>query len=251
MFPPNRIDGGEFEFDGRRYIFPVSDRKNFCSLHGNINEEEFQIIDKRENSVSLSVNKDFFGEVFQPFSIIVNYALGGDGLRQTVIIKNRSDKNMPLAVGFHTSFNIPFTDNGNVEDIRITAVVKKEIERNDRCLPTGKSFEIKSNFVTVKPSDFISRVYEAHSSGEIVFDDGREKFSVTYSPDEKFLFRVLFNGGRREFFCAEVQTCNVNACKTQKKEDGFRFILPKAEETFVSYIKAEIADCNLMAKEEN
>lgn len=236
LFPPNRIDGGNFTFEGRRYSFPISDDKTECSLHGNLNEEEFQIIEQGENFVSLALKKDYFGNVFQPFSIIVNYSLSVDGLKQTVTINNDSDKNFPLAIGFHTSFNIPFFSGENSKKIRFTAKVKNEVERNSRYLPTGKRFSIKNDSITLNLSDPISKVCEASDKGEMIFTDEKENLSITYRPDEKFLYRVLFNGGAKNFFCAEVQTCNVNACKTQSQKDGFGFIPPTKSQTFVSYI---------------
>ena len=34
LFPVNRIENGTFEFEGRRYVFPINEPSTGCHLHG-------------------------------------------------------------------------------------------------------------------------------------------------------------------------------------------------------------------------
>lgn len=237
LFPPNRTDGGNFLFNGRQYRFPLNDEKNGCSLHGDVNVKEFSVTDEGENYVCMRLSENFFGGVFQPHDIIVSYALGEGGLKQTVTVSNRSGAAMPLALGFHTSFAVPFLPCGDAGDIVVYADVESEIERNERFLPTGRTFKTQNSRLVFCANKNVSVVCKAAKYGKIKISDEKNDVFVEYSPDEKFLYRVFFNGGAKNFICAEAQSCNVNALKTQSENDGFMSLEPLGLESFVSYIK--------------
>ncbi len=42
LFPVNRISGGEFEFEGRKYKFPVNELETNCHLHGELHNMPFE-----------------------------------------------------------------------------------------------------------------------------------------------------------------------------------------------------------------
>lgn len=237
LFPPNRIDGGNFSYNGITYTFPINDKKCGCSLHSNINTENFLVVFESVNFVSLRLDKDFYGNVFQPHSIIIDYLLDRQGLKQTVTVKNRSEFAMPYALGFHSSFAIPFLSGSNASDITVMANVEKEIERNERYLPTGRTVLVENSFLTFSADECVSKVCKATKHGKVKILDEKRRVFVEYVPDEKFLYRVFFNGGNKNFICAEAQTCNVNGLRTQSNDDGFLLLAPFAQETFVSYIK--------------
>lgn len=237
LFPPNRIKDGTFEFDGKQYRFPINDKINGCSLHGDLNIEEFSVVSENAENVALKLEKDYFGDVRQPYAITVEYSLSTDGLKQIVTVENRSDVVFPLAMGFHTSFSVPFLSGGSADEVIVIAEVEKEIERDERFLPTGRTFAVKNSQAVFPVNQAISKVFKTAACGKIRIIDTKKKAFVDYLPDEKFLYRVLFNGGSDEFICAEAQTCNINALKTQNESDGVISLVPFSRERFVSYIK--------------
>ena len=46
LFPPNRISGGCFEFEGRTYRLPVNEGKTGCFLHGTLHRTEFSVVSR-------------------------------------------------------------------------------------------------------------------------------------------------------------------------------------------------------------
>ncbi len=109
LFFPNRISNGRFEFEGREYKFPINEVKlnNFC--HGTLHRLPFEVVEYDNEHI-----KGFFAATENnpyltfphSFEIYVEYRIREDGIYQIVLIKNTSDKNMPVALGFHTTFNL-------------------------------------------------------------------------------------------------------------------------------------------------
>lgn len=243
LFPPNRIEDGRFGFEGRSYMLPVTDPISNCSLHGDLNEKEFSVIKQTDKEVVLEFicsDAQRYMQCFHDFSIRIGYRLGRFGLRQCVDIKNLADNNMPLMLGFHTAFRLPFLNNSKIENIRVRAEIEsEEIERNERHLPTGRY--IKNKYLEdikageLQPDKNYSIHCKAAGSGKMYLTDKQRNMCVVYKPDRAFEYRVFFKNGK-DFICLEPQTCKINACNT---EDGISFLLPRKERKFISYIGLE------------
>ena len=52
LYPVNRISNGAFEFEGRKYRFPINEPNTGCHLHGIIHEACFTIEKQTENFLS-------------------------------------------------------------------------------------------------------------------------------------------------------------------------------------------------------
>ena len=52
LFPPNRIKGGRFTYDGREYALPVNEEATGCFLHGTLHETPFAVAEVTENTVT-------------------------------------------------------------------------------------------------------------------------------------------------------------------------------------------------------
>ena len=44
LFPPNRIKGGKFTYDGREYSLPVNEEATGCFLHGTLHETQSEVL---------------------------------------------------------------------------------------------------------------------------------------------------------------------------------------------------------------
>ena len=136
LFPVNRISGGSFEFEGRQYDFPINEPKTGCALHGELHTTPFTVTDISPSSVTLryqATDKERY--LFFPHSFIIEmtYSLSEEGMEHTVTIENKSKMNMPYFLGFHTTFNLPFSTLSKVSDLRICAKLSKEFERKSYC----------------------------------------------------------------------------------------------------------------------
>ena len=50
LFPPNRIKGGKFTYDGREYALPINEEATGCFLHGTLHETPFEVEQQAEYS---------------------------------------------------------------------------------------------------------------------------------------------------------------------------------------------------------
>lgn len=247
LFPVNRISGGQFEFEGRVYSFPINEPDINSHVHGFLHEMDFCVKEQCENSITcvFEATKEKPYLAFpHSFEIIVKYELNDDGFLQTTKVINHSEENMPIFIGFHTTFNSCFIKNGNKEDIFVLVQAKEEFERNIKnYLPTGNkpAFDDVSEKLSKgmfspfeKP---ISRHYRASGNKMVIYDKGND-LSLVYENDEKLGFRLIYNGNADEYICLEPQNCLANCANSpfDRKEAGFDFIEPNETKTYYSKI---------------
>jgi len=249
LFPVNRIEGGTFMFEGRRYVFPINEPETGCHLHGELHQTRFEV-SKREKSLIQCRYRAKSGEYLgfpHAFAVIQEYELKRDGLCHTVTVSNLSEQNMPLFLGFHTTFNTLFLKESKEENIRVFADISEEYERNMEVnyLPTGVKprFDAISKALsdgTYKPFDGkISRHYRG--SGQMSITDIGNGLRVIYESDEKYRFRLIYNGGADRYICLEPQTCLANCQNSpfSREEGGFDVLQAGESKTYRSKIYLE------------
>jgi len=249
LFPPNRISKGEFEFENRKYIFPVNEPGTNCHVYGLLHNTEFELIEKGDNFVKCRYDSDeLYGFFPHKFKVEIMYSLSENGLNQETVVYNLSDTNMPVFLGFHTTFNIPFVNGVSPENILVLAEIYDEIERNTQSfLPTGKILPCDDTSELLKNGNFapfgnkISKHYKAEKCGKIEPLDVEKGLKIVYSNDEKFGWRLFYNGDAGKFICLEPQTCMVNCQNSELKREytGFDYIKPGEYKKYVSKISVE------------
>ncbi len=249
LFPVNRISGGVFEFEGRKYEFPINEPNTNCHLHGFLHQAEFELVEQGEGFVKCRYVSDALHKHFpHKFSVEVTYSLSEHGLAQETCIQNLSDTNMPNFLGFHTTFNVPFAVGTDRENIRVFAEVGDEIQREmTNYLPTGgrlANTDLSNRFnqgTFIPVGESISKHYEAVKDGKIELWDIEKGLRVRYENDEKFGWRLFYNGEANEYICLEPQTCMVN-CQNldfDRKTTGFDYIEPNSDKKYFSRISVE------------
>ena len=249
LFPANRIENGKFEFDGREYIFPINEKATNCHLHGFLHNAEFHVIEKEECFIRCRYDSDELYSFFpHRFCVEIFYSLSDMGLMQETSVYNLSETDMPLFLGFHTTFNIPFADGSREENVSIFAEVGDEVERDmSTYLPTGRILtcdEISRQFSNGKffpANNKISRHYKSDKNGRIELLDMEKQMKIVYENDEKFGWRLFYNGSGEGFICLEPQTCMVNCQNLQidGENTGFDFIEPDNFKKYISKIYIE------------
>jgi aldose 1-epimerase len=254
LYPNNRISGGRFSFENREYVFPVNEPNTNCHIHGFLHEMPFELVEKGEDYVIceyIATKERPYCEFPHAFTVRIIYRIGQNGLVCDTEICNESNVNMPNLLGFHTTFNVPFLTDGKSEDICVLAEVKDEVERNMQMyLPTGKILpddEITHKLCrgTFLPFErTISRQYLKKDEGRVALIDKKRKLFVVYEIDEKFGFRLLYNGNVSEYICIEPQTCMANAPNApfEREYAGFDYIKPHETKVYHTriYIKEDI-----------
>ncbi len=246
LFPVNRILGGYFEFEGRTYAFPINESNTNCALHGDLHRTEFDMIFKSENKIICRYRADEYTPYLNfphAFEIEISYELNEEGFWQKTIVRNLSEENMPVMIGFHTTFQVPFISGTEIKDINVYADVSEEYERNmSNYLPTGKilpSDGISNEFLEGRyvPDHKLSRHYRAGKPGTMAIIDQKNHCKVIYENDEKFGFRLIYSEGSG-FICLEPQNCMANAVNSpfDREFSGFDHIEPGKEKCYCSHI---------------
>ncbi len=243
LFPVNRISGGSFSFDGRTYRFPVNESKTGCALHGSLHESAFDVTEQSENHITCLYSSPQTKDFPHEFEVELAYTLTESTLKQRTTVRNRSDTNMPVFLGFHTTFNVPFVKGGNAEDVRILAELGDFFERDENYLPTGTI--LPEDTVTEAfrrggyiPNEKLSRHYKANGKGALSLADMRHGIKLEYRNSENLPFRLIYSEGSG-FICLEPQTCLANAANSPFDRDfaGFAYLAPQSESHYFSEIK--------------
>lgn len=249
LFPVNRISGGKFRFENREYTFPINEPQTGCHLHGDLHTQPFAVTEKRSDGISCRYCRAAEREGFpHSYTVEISYLLSENGLEIKTDITNNSSLNMPLMLGFHTTFNIPFSKGSLRQKVHISAEVGEVMERDpETYLPTGRIITDgrigrllnAGNFEPL--SEKISLHYRAAGRGGIALTDTESGIRITYKNDPKFGWRLFYNGNADKFICLEPQTCMVD-CKNSGLPDsrtGFDFVKPNGTKTYTSLISAE------------
>ena len=126
LFPfVDRIESGKYVFEGVEYTLPCNEANHKNALHGFLNNKPFQILQSTadEERVSASFFFDYDGGLQGfPFSCTVTiiYTLNANGFSCNTSIQNKSNRNMPVGMGWHPYFR---TNSGHSQfEISIRAV---------------------------------------------------------------------------------------------------------------------------------
>lgn len=248
LFPVNRIEGGEFTFEGRKYVFPINEPATGCHLHGDLHRMPFVAVEKSDTKAVFCYRAEKGAYLGFPhaFEIRMTYELTGECFCHTVTVCNRSAENMPLTLGFHTTFNTRLFPKSRTEHVRVFANITEEYERNMAVnyLPTGVMPPFDATSRALADGTYIpfgkglSRHYRGQ--GRMTLTDTDAGLCMVYENDEKYGFRLIFGDGAT-YICLEPQTCLANCQNAPfpRAATGFDYIAPECEKTYRSKIYLE------------
>jgi aldose 1-epimerase len=250
LFPPNRIEDGHFTFNGIEYSFPVNEPVFQNHIHGFICQSSFKI--KKiytRNQIALAVfemnsfENLFYKDYPNNFIIRMIICLSKNGLTQKIIIKNTSKKIMPIGVGFHTAFNIPFINNLQIKDTFLRASVGKQWELNARYLPTEKYKNDQTIAIAMRNGQInpLAKDCHGHYSRDDILVENKHfngilignpslKHQLVFEVSNGFRHWMFWNdSGNKDFFCPEPQTCMINAPNLKLPSDitGLQILKPQ------------------------
>lgn len=251
LFPPNRIENGMFEAEGKVYKFPINEDARNNHIHGFLYSRKWEVSKAEilsDGTAAVEVTfladstSDFFRYFPHEFEIKILNKLSSKGLKQEISILNNSNSPMPMCFGFHTVFNAPFHHESKKEDYRLKASIDKLWELNDRMLPTGRLLEPFERYQALRgegliPSEFPMdghftsqplKTETADFHGAILRDISKG-IDLVYEVGSGFKHWMIWNSdGNKDFICPEPQTCAVNAPNIKLSHDvtGFNVLLP-------------------------
>ncbi|AJD92119.1 hypothetical protein JMA_28020 [Jeotgalibacillus malaysiensis] len=222
LFPPNRIEDGQFSFNGIYYHLPINEPELNNHIHGFVSDRPFQIKSQSKSALTAVFDSADHPEISEGFShhfkVELDFELTGDLLIKRCRIKNLSESEMPAGFGWHTSFVFDAST-----DI-FQASVEQQWELNERNLPTGKrsTAHIPSSLKNVMLDDAFTDNGERKVS--IIRPD--ENIRIDYQVSDAFTNWVIFHEGKG-FICPEPYTWITNAPHLQNDPaSGFQAIAP-------------------------
>lgn len=246
LFPPNRIRGGRFVFNGREYVFPVNEPKTGCFIHGELLNMPFVRSETRSDEIvfAYSVKKGEYIGFMHDFTVIRRYILSENGLEEQTTIVNDGETEMPVMLAYHTTLNLDFCKNKN--DVKLEVPVTEEYLRDVNFLPTGEIACGRKRDIDLANGDFVpadqafSAFYKANGKTVALLKSGKG-IDVRYEADEIFGYRMLYRGNGDDFAVCEPQTCAIDCFHLkQSPENSGLIVIKKAEsKTFKTRICIE------------
>ena len=191
LFPPNRIDAGKFEFDGKSCFLPVNEPDRNTHLHGVALREEWQLTQTGSDTLTMQYLFDEENSMYQGFPfkcrLSVSYTFEERALIQTFEVENLSQVRMPCALGFHTAFAIPQRVNVHGDGGHIELPPPRYLA-SGRVIPWLDGFEpdVWCDPVSVWPFGHLKTT--AVPLAELEYKD----FSLRYLPDSKFGYWMVW-----------------------------------------------------------
>jgi aldose 1-epimerase len=252
LFPPNRIENGIFVAAGMEYHFPVNETRYNNHLHGFLHDAKWKIKKFELNLQSTMVGLEFKADSNGPqykyfphdFVIDLEYTLSEAGLLQKISVSNCGNSPMPLGIGFHTAFKVPFHPKGLANDYRFKISVDKEWVIDEKFLPTGQ-FVDNNNLLEQMRNTGISAQgcpilgyytakdinYDMNFFHGAIIEDCENNLRLIYRVDKAYQHWVLWNDtGNDGFVCLEPQTWMPNAPNVKHTDDVTGFKMLKSKE---------------------
>jgi len=224
---PNRIEDGQYEFEGTWYQTPLTEPTRHNALHGLTRWMKWTALHQAEDRVLMSLLFD--PQEGYPFTIRfdADYRLSAAGLTIRTSAQNLGRRAAPFGTGHH-----PYLTVGTVIDqARLKLPSLLRLEANDRLIPTGRllanrgtafdflelrpigSLSIDTAFAALVPDgDGLIRVHFQAPSGDpslTLWMEPIYRFLMVYTPDV-----VPEAVRRRQSLAIEPMTCAPNAFRS-------------------------------------
>jgi aldose 1-epimerase len=136
LFPCGRIRGGEFVWDERHFVWPLTDSKGPNALHGFVWDVPWTVREHAGETLTITPGPEgqqrlerYLGS---PVDLQMRYHVENEKFTVTSTITNRGSRPIPFGLGFHTTIALPAHD-------WILRIPKgREWEMGDDLMPTGR-----------------------------------------------------------------------------------------------------------------
>ncbi len=251
LFPPNRISRGTYEFEGRRYTFPLNGDGGATHIHGLLSRTPFEVTEIEADGDATSIGMAFAATAEKPylsfphaFRVTLRLTLSAEGLRHRAEVVNDSAENMPLGAGFHTTLRAPFLLGAREEDCRFTLGAGREWLLPKTVIPDGRTRDDSPLQASLRGEGLIpcehalSNLFEAAGPARVA--DTASGRAIEYELEEGFRFWMVWNrDGRRGFLCPEPQSWMNDAPNQSLPHEvtGFRALAPGEKASFGTRIR--------------
>ncbi|MEO1009680.1 MAG: hypothetical protein AAFX53_00145 [Bacteroidota bacterium] len=212
LFPfPNRVEDGQYEYQGNRYDFPINEKEYNNSIHGFVREREFHLKQQESgsNEVRITFEYQYKGELYYPFPfhLEVGYTLRPGVFQISFTITNIGNTTFPYGLGWH-----PYFVQEESGDTKVQLPDSTEHMAGERYLPIGKVSTWNKRMFRPGDSLYNVTLELEDSSPSYVFCSGRR--GVRIIPSADFGFLQIYTPPQKNVIALEPMTCGINAFNT-------------------------------------
>lgn len=138
LFPfANRINKGQYNYQGKSYQLKCNETARGHAMHGLVYRQAFDLLDSTINEEAATIrfvyqqDNQAMGFPF-PFKTILTYTLKKEGLSLEVTVENTGSENFPFSLGWH-----PYFYSTNLEESILSMNSQERIETDKAMIPTG------------------------------------------------------------------------------------------------------------------
>jgi aldose 1-epimerase len=213
---PNRLEDGNYDWDGRRHQLPLTEPEHGNAIHGLVRSKPWSLA--RQEPGRGVVEYRLEPQDGYPFSLAlaIEYSLSPDGLRVETTAENTGRDAAPFGSGMH-----PYLA-GPVDDVVLRAPGRVVLHTGERSLPSGREPAAGTEYDFTRPRPIGSTQLD-HAFTDLERDAmglARVEFGdVTLWLDEAYGWVQLFTGDplpdvARRSLAVEPMTCPPNAFRT-------------------------------------
>jgi galactose mutarotase-like enzyme len=223
---PNRLDGGEYAFEGRRGRAALDEPSLGNAIHGLVRWLSWGVLSRSESAVVLGCTLHPQPAYPWRLELSVEYGLGPDGLVVTAQATNVSDTSAPFGIGFH-----PYLTVGTpIDAARLMVPAARRLVTDARGIPTGDEAVAGTGFDFNAARPIGQTQLDTGYTDLIRDDDGRTRIEVDHPDGERglalwagreFGYVMVYTGDavepasrRRRAIAIEPMTCPPNALRS-------------------------------------
>ena len=217
LFPfPNRLDGGRYEWLGRRYEFPVNNAATGNAIHGFIRDVAFEVeyVFLARDEASILCSYAYGGErpcYPFPFALEIEFTIHDNGtFTLETACRNLHDQPIPVGFGWHPYFRLA----GKADRHLMQLPACEKVVIDDRMIPTGRRepFAAFRRKTPVGDTILDNCFYNLSPAASCLLAlEGAGRRVTVKAARRRFPFFQVFTPPHRESIALEPMSCNVNA----------------------------------------
>lgn len=220
LFPwPSRLRDGQYEFEGKKYSYPINEAGLNNALHGFVSHKPFELVsqhadaEKAEITLAYNYAAEQAGYPFS-FRLVVEYCLDANGLQLRFEVENTGKSNMPMGIGWHPYFEI---EGREAKDLQLIMPAEKQYMLDNQMIPVGHGLYAYNNGVNDlanKNYDSIFKIAKGQSIAKTCLTSAAEDLTIEVwqqAEEKQFNYVVIYMPPNGRQVAIEPMTCNGNA----------------------------------------
>jgi aldose 1-epimerase len=234
LFPfANRINKGQYKYQGTAYQLNCNETSRGHAMHGLVYRESFDLLDTRLDEEAATIRfvyeQDDQAAGFPfPFKIILTYTLKKEGLSLEVSVENVGTTSFPFSLGWH-----PYFYSKNLEESTLSMKSNKQIQTDGTMIPTGVEASDFPNPLLLNQKEFDTGFIL--ESSEIHYKTPEYDLRMNIEQDMSKPYVQLYIPNHRQSIAIEPMTA---ATDCYNNDWGTRELLPQKSYSAIWKIEA-------------